>query len=146
MNKFIYVCAVAFSLLCSNIFACGCGEKLQNMLETLKIEATQKEKIQPILEKLRSNMKNSGSQMHALETKIDEQVNSATLDETKTRALVDEKAKLIGDMMQAKAVAKNQIFAILNPQQKTELQSMLKTKEDKIAGEYKSCSAHDDEL
>ena len=149
MNTLIRTFALVFFFLGSNLVlanSCVCGEKIQTMLESLKIETVQKEKIKPILEKLRTNLKESGSQMNALETKIQEQVNSATLDEPKTRTLIDEKAKLIGDMMQAKAVAKNQIFAILNPQQKTELQNMLRTKEDTIATQFKSCPHHGDEL
>lgn len=148
MNKFLCISALVLSLLGGKIFAgsCACGGNIQSMLETLKIETAQKERIKPILEKLKSNIKGSSSQMNALDTKIEEQVNSATMDEPKTRALIDEKSKLIGDMIQAKAVAKNQIFAILNPQQKTEFQNMIKTREDKIATEFKSCHSHADEL
>lgn len=46
-------------------------------------------------------------------------------------------------MIKAKVTAKNQIYSVLNSQQKTELQNKMKKMEEKMADQFKSC--HDDE-
>lgn len=46
-------------------------------------------------------------------------------------------------MMKAKIAAKNQILAILTPEQKTKLQSEMKKMQDKMEEQYKKC--HDQE-
>lgn len=140
------IVAVAVSLtLSQSAFAhsWGCGEGMKAMVESLKLEDAQKEKIKPILEQLKSSMKENGTQMHDLEVKINEQVDSATMDQSVVDGLVDQKSKLIGNIMKAKAVAKNQIMMILNPQQKMDLHAKMKAVEDKMVAKYKSCHDQD---
>lgn len=65
------------------------------------------------------------------------------MDQATVDGLIDKKTKLVGDMMKAKVTAQNQIYSVLNPQQKTELQNKVKKMEDKMAEQFKSC--HDDD-
>lgn len=145
-KKILWIMAFSCSLLFSqSIFAnsWGCGEGMKQMLQSLKLTDDQKTKIQPILDQLKTSVKTAASQMGALETQISQQVTSATMDQGTLDGLVDQKAKLIGDMMKAKLTAKNQIIAILTPEQKTAILGMMKKLEDKIAARYKDC--HDDD-
>ena len=121
----------------------GCGEGMKHMLESLKLDDAQKTKIKPIMEQLKSTMKEDGSQMKDLEKQVNQQAESATMDQSAVNDLIDKKSKLIGDMMKAKVSAKNQIYSILNPQQKAQLQDRMKKVEEKIAAKYQSC--HDEE-
>ncbi|KTD60114.1 16 kD immunogenic protein [Legionella sainthelensi] len=123
--------------------SCGCGEGLKHMVSSLKLDDNQKAKIKPILEQLASTIKNDASQMNDLDQQLQQQAESANMDQATVDSLIDKKTKLIGDMMKAKVTAKNQIYAVLNPQQKTELQSKMKKMEEKMADQFKSC--HDDE-
>lgn len=140
------IIALAFTLVLSQTaFAdsWGCGEGLKKMVESLKLTDDQKAKIKPVLVQLRSNIIDSANQMGDLDTQINEQVRSATMDKATVDALVDKKAKIIGDMMKAKIMAKNQILAILKPEQKTELQNKMKNLEEKMAAKFKSCHDQD---
>jgi periplasmic protein CpxP/Spy len=65
------------------------------------------------------------------------------MDQSAVDDLVNKKATLIGDVMKAKIKAKNQIFVILTPQQRTQLHDMMQKLEDKIAEKYKNCHADD---
>ncbi|KTD11000.1 16 kD immunogenic protein [Legionella gratiana] len=123
--------------------SCGCGKGLKQMVESLKLDDNQKDKIKPILEQLASTIKNDASQMQDLEQQLQQQSESANMDQATVDSLIDKKSKLIGDMIKAKVTAKNQIYAVLNPQQKTELQSKIKNMDKKMADQFKSC--HDDE-
>jgi Spy/CpxP family protein refolding chaperone len=147
MKKTIWILAFILSLFGSQIAlaeGCVCGANLQMMLKSMKIESAQKDKIKPILEQLKTSLKESGSQMEPLHKQIDEQISSSSMDESKMNSLIDQKTKIIGDMIKAKAKARNQIFSILNQQQKAELEKMIKEKEDKIASAFKSCHGHED--
>lgn len=135
------VCSLAIS---PAVFAdCGCGGGMKKMLESMRLDAAQKEKIKPIMETMKSNMKADVDQMKDLDQQINDQAVLATMDQSTVDSLVDKKAKLIGDMMKAKVMAKNQIYAVLNPKQKTELQNDMKKMEAKMEATFKSCHDQD---
>lgn len=145
-TKIIYVIALAFSLAFSQSALADswcCGERLRTMVESLKLNAAQKEKIKPILDQLKLDMNDKRSQMPGLETQLNQQVESSNMNQTTVDDLVNKKTKLIGDMMKAKIMAKNQIYTILDTQQKTELQNMMKKLEEKISAKFKSCHGQD---
>lgn len=145
-KKILGTLALAFSLiLSSSAFAHSdsCGEGMKNMLESLKLDSAQKDKIKPILETLKSSIKDNAGQMKDLGKQINDQVVSANMDQSAVNGLIDQKTKLIGNMMKAKAVAKNQIFAVLTAEQKTQLQNSMKKMEEKMADKFKNC--HDQE-
>lgn len=145
-KKFIWIVSLAFSLVFSQtVFAdsWGCGEGIKQMVATLKLDDAQKEQISPILDQLKSSMKDIGTQLGDLDTQINQQLYSASMDQAVVDDLIDKKAKLIGDMIKAKVAAESQIFAVLNTQQKMQLQDMIKKLEDKIAAKFKSCHEQD---
>lgn len=145
-RKFLWIVAFTLSFgLSQSAFSdsWGCGEGMKGMLQSLKLETAQKEKIKPIVDQLRSSMKAFGKQMGDLDTQINQQLGSDTPDQSAIDSLVDQKAKLIGSMVKAKMAAKSQIFTILTPEQKKSLQGMMKKLDDKIAAKFKSCHKDD---
>jgi periplasmic protein CpxP/Spy len=145
-KKIIQTASFACALVLSPVVLAhswGCGEGLHKMVESLKLDDSQKAKIKPILDQLKTTVKNDGSQMKDLDQQLNQQVDSANIDLSAVDSLIDKKSKLIGDIMKAKITAKNQIYAVLNPQQKTELQDKMKKMQEKIVAQYKSC--HDDD-
>ncbi|MFI4919493.1 MAG: Spy/CpxP family protein refolding chaperone [Legionellales bacterium] len=144
-KKIIQTAAFTCALVLSPVILAhtgACGERMKNMVESLKLDDSQKTKIKPILEQLKSTMKMDASQMHDLSNQLNQQAESATMDQSAVDSLIDKKTKLIGDMMKAKIAAQNQIAAVLNPQQKMELQQ--KMKEVKAKWEEKAKSCHEE--
>lgn len=141
-KKFLWtIIFVSAFMLNQMVFADSsvCRESLSKMVQSVNLDDGQKAKVKSILDQLKSNLKASGSQMHDLDTQLTEQVNSSNMDQDKANGLVDQQTKLIGDMIKARIMATNQIFSILNPQQKEKLQAMIKKSEEKVAAEYKKC-------
>lgn len=143
-KKILGIAALVFSLfVCPTVFAHSCGEGLKDMLASLKLDDSQKEKIKPILENMKASMKQNVEQMRELSKQINDQAISPNMDQNTVNGLIDKKTKVIGDMIKAKVMAKSQIYAILNDQQKSQLQGMMKKMEDKMEDKFKRC--HDDE-
>lgn len=142
-NKLLGTIVVACTLMLSQtIFAHDsslCGDRMNKMLESMKLDDAQKAKIMPVLMQLKSATKDSWSQMKDLDEKIKQQIQSPTMDQAVVDGLVDKKAQLIGMMMKAKIMAKNQIINMLTPEQKTEILNKMKEAEEKIAAKFKDC-------
>ncbi len=140
-KKILGTTALVFSLAISPaVFAHdSCGGGMKKMLESLKLDATQKEKIKPIMDNMKSTMKADVAQMKDLNKQLNEQTLSATMDQSTVDGLLDKKVKLMGDMMKAKVMAKNQIYVVLKPEQKTKLQDDMKKMEAKMEAKFKSC-------
>jgi periplasmic protein CpxP/Spy len=143
-KKIIWMVTLVLSLaLSQTVFAnWECGG-LKRMVGSLNLSDEQKTKIKPILEQLQTSGKTAGSQMRDLDKQIKQQVISADMDQSTVNGLVDQKTKLIGDMMKAKVTAKNQIFGILTAEQKTKLQNKMKEFEQKMTDKYKKCHGDD---
>ncbi|STY29325.1 16 kD immunogenic protein [Legionella wadsworthii] len=141
-KKIMQIAAFAATLVLSPVVLAHsgeCGGGLKSMVESLKLDQNQKSKIEPILNQLKTTIKNDAAQMRDLSQQIHQQVQSTNMDQSVVDNLIDKKTKLIGDMMKAKITAKNQIYAILNQQQKTELQNRMKKMEEKMAEKFKKC-------
>src|SRR5689334_18177175 len=97
-KKLIWTVALVFSfMLAQSAFAASsCGQGLRTMVESLKLDDSQKEKVKPILEQLRTTMKDTHSQMKDIQSKIHQQVVSPTMDQNTVTSLVDQQTKLIG--------------------------------------------------
>lgn len=121
----------------------GCGEGMKQMLQSLKLDDAQKDKIKPILEQMKAAMVTSGKPMKDLDTQINALSSVPGMHQASVDALVDKKSKLIGDMIKAKVSAKIQIFSVLNEKQRAELQGMMQKLEDKMAEKFKSCHKDD---
>lgn len=120
-----------------------CGWGMNKMVESLKLDDAQKQKIKPVLENLKTTMQQDGRQMHDLSKQIRDQVNSSNMDQAKVNDLIDQKTKLLGDMMKAKASARNQIFSVLNDQQRAELKNKMMKMQEKMEARYKDCHDQD---
>lgn len=145
-NKLLWTVVFICSLIMSQSMHASsirCGVGIKKMVDSLKLDETQKAKIDPILEKLQANMQNIGEEMNQVDTDLQQAIDSDTMDPDKVNGLVDKKSKLIGEMIKAKIMVQSQIVYILNPQQKKELQAMMKKMKDKIAAEFKSCPDQD---
>jgi protein CpxP len=141
-KKFLWLATLVSSLMMSQMVLADssmCRESLSQMVQSVNPDAAQKAKIDPILEQLKSTLKANGSQMEALEPQITEQVNAPNIDQEKFNKLVEHQTNLIGDVMKAKIMAKNQIFSILNPEQKGKLQDMIKKSNEKMVAMFKKC-------
>lgn len=123
--------------------AFGCGEGMKSMLATMKLEQAQIDKIKPVLVHFNSDVKDTANMMKPLDIQISQQGLSDKMDPKVLSDLVDKKAKLIGNMMKSKIIAQNQILAILTPEQRQQMQVMIKRLEDKIASKFKSCHLDD---
>ena len=141
-KKCIWLVAFAFSLILSQTALAdswGCGKGIKEMVESLNLSSDQKTKVKPILEQLKSNMKQNGMQMKALDKKLNQEIDAAKVDQAKVEGLIDQKTQIIGNMMKAKINAKVQIMPILDDKQKAELHSMVKKMDDEMAARFKNC-------
>lgn len=144
-KKYLVAAAFAVSLMAGQtVFAHGCGgDGLKRMVESLHVNDAQKAKIQPVLEQLKTGMKDDESQMGDLRTQITQQVQSDTMDQATLDGLIDKKSKLIGDMMKAKSNAFHQIYVTLTADQKTKFKKMVANMEEKMAEKFKNCHDSD---
>ncbi len=113
------------------------------MVESLNLTQEQKTQITPILENMKTTIKENSAQMRDLETQMKTQANSETMDQTAIDGLVDRKTALVGNLMKARFSAQNQISAILTPEQKTKLHSAIQAEEEKMVTTYKACHSDD---
>ncbi len=144
-KKLIGIVAIASSLAFSSIAMAnswGCGKGLKSMVESIRLDEAQKEKVKPILEQLKANKETTHTQMKDVDKQLHQQFEAATVDQGTVDGLVEKKVKLIGDMMKAKIAAKIQILAVLNTEQKMELKKMMMKKEEKMVEKFKNC--HED--
>lgn len=145
-KKFLGAATLALTLAVSSTsFAhsemCG-ANKLQHMVSSLKLDDAQKQKIQPIMDNLKTTIQQDWQQLHDLNQQIDAQAVSASMDQSTVNDLVDKKTKLIGDMIKAKVNAENQVIGILNAQQKVELQGMMIKAKEKMEKKMQHCHDH----
>jgi Spy/CpxP family protein refolding chaperone len=120
-------------------YAFSCGEGMDKMVQSLKLDDSQKQKIKPILDSLKNTMKQNRDQMKAISKQINDKATAPNMDQAAVNDLIDKKVKIIGDMMKAKVSAKSQVFAVLNDQQKAQLKDMMKKMHDKMEEQFKSC-------
>ncbi len=112
-KQLLAIAALASSLLLNQVASADssfCKQSLSDMVKSIKLDDTEKSKIQPILDKLKTGLKSAGEQMNSLEPQIKQAVNSPNMDEGKLQGLVDQKTKLIGDVMKMRLMAENQIL------------------------------------
>jgi periplasmic protein CpxP/Spy len=137
MNKKIFSIAIfAFSLIFGqSAFADhgGFGEHIKKLVESLKLDDAQKAKIKTIKDQTKDKLKDTWEQMKSLRQQSQEVIQADTLDESKLDSLVNKKKELIGNLIKAKITAKHQIYQLLNPEQKTKFQDLVKQWEEKKA-------------
>jgi hypothetical protein len=95
------------------------------------------------MEQLKTSMKDKITQMQDVRKKMSEQMKSDTVDQSSMDNIIDQKVKIIGDIMKTKAKAKKEVMDVLNADQKQKIKSMMMKMEDKMAEKYKECHDHD---
>lgn len=118
-------------------------EGFKDMISAMKLDEAQKAKIQPIMEQMKSTMKDLRPQLVNVDKQIKDMFRSDTIDTSSMTSLVDQKSKLIGEMMKAKFTAQSQIMAVLTTEQKSTIRAKIQAMEDKIAAKYKECHEND---
>ena len=134
-TKMLSAVFFAFSLIMGQAFAdttstdksssCGCGH-MKKMAETLKLDDSQQAKIKSIREQMKASQQANREQMKSIRMQMNQLVQSTNMDESKLDSLINQKKELMAQMMKSRAMAKNQIFNLLNPQQKAQYQDMVK--------------------
>lgn len=146
-KSLLWIVAVCFSFtLGQTAFAedVNCHEgMMKKMMEHFKLDDAQKAKAKPMLEQMKSTMQANRSQMRDLRMQINQQVMSDNMDQATVNGLIDKKTKLMNDMMKARMSVKHQIYTLLNPQQKTAYQAMMKKWHDKMVSKAESCKEED---
>lgn len=136
------------ALSCTMVFSQGvfadCGEGLKHMLQSFKLDDAQKAKLGPVMDQLKASLKENVPQMVDLDKQIQQMATSDKMDQSAVDSLIDQKTKLIGNLMKAKITAKNQIMGILTDKQKATLKDMMVKAEEKMAAKFKSC--HDQDM
>jgi Spy/CpxP family protein refolding chaperone len=113
-----------------------CKGAMKGVIESLKLDAAQKEKIIPLMEQLKSSMKETGTKLHDLDKQINQQVDSDSMKLDTVNGLIDQKTTLINTMMKANLSTKNEIMMLLTADQKKELH-------EKMSEKFKECYSHD---
>eukprot|EP01012_Entosiphon_sulcatum_P001562 TRINITY_DN10298_c0_g2_i11.p2 TRINITY_DN10298_c0_g2~~TRINITY_DN10298_c0_g2_i11.p2 ORF type:complete len:148 (-),score=23.82 TRINITY_DN10298_c0_g2_i11:1359-1802(-) len=147
MNKKILGMMVVFFALilgqASFADSLDCGKGIKDMVSSLNLDAAQKEKIKPILDQLKSTVSDKAAQLDSLRKQMSQQLSTASMDTSSMDALVDQKTKLIGDLIKAKLAAISQIMGVLNDTQKGQLQKKIQAFEEKMTDKFKKCHNED---
>lgn len=118
----------------------GChGKMIQMMMNSLNLDASQQAKIQAIHDQLKNDQKANWDKLRAIRSQIHDLITSDNFDASKASSLVDEKTAILGTMMKAKITAKNQIYNVLNDQQKTQFKQLMKDMEARWMMRNKDC-------
>ncbi|WP_078767346.1 Spy/CpxP family protein refolding chaperone [Legionella maceachernii] len=145
MNKpILRIIIVAFSLIAGQVFAesqnqqqkpqdqqqtnksCGCKEaKFKQMINSLHLSSDQQAKINAIKEQAKTTMQANHQQIKALRSQLNQLVESDNMDESKLDSLINQKKELMASMIKTKMMAKHQMYAVLNTQQKAQFQQMM---------------------
>lgn len=134
MKKILTLSAVLLAFFMNTAFAnlggggCGC---MAQMMQDLNLTADQQQKINQIRDQTKSQMQSQKDQMRALKGQINDLIKSEKIDEAKLDSLVNQKKDLMASMMKAKIKMKNQIYNVLDAQQKTKFAAMLDQKMNK---------------
>lgn len=142
-TKILGVLAVSASLMMSQSVLADssrCTDQLRSMVVgSLKLTDSQREKIKPVLEQLKTSAKDHFTQMRDIRAKIRQQIESDTMDQATVDSLVDQKAKLVTDFTKARISARHEVFTVLTPEQKTKLKTEMQNVEDRLADRASSC-------
>ncbi|MDI9819805.1 MULTISPECIES: Spy/CpxP family protein refolding chaperone [unclassified Legionella] len=117
----------------------ACPDRMKKMIDGLNMDAAQQAKVKAIKDQLKESQKANWEQMKSIRSQMHDLIQSDTLDDSKLNSLIDQKKELLGQMMKAKVQAKQQIYSLLNDQQKAQFKQMMKQKEENRMMKYKKC-------
>ncbi|KTC67928.1 16 kD immunogenic protein [Legionella birminghamensis] len=104
---------------------CPPMKRWQEMVQTLQLTQDQQDKIKAIKDNAKSTMKDNWQQMKSIREEMKALVMSPTLDQAKLDSLIQQKTNLMASMMKTKITMKNQIYNLLNDQQKQQYQTLM---------------------
>ncbi|KTD08120.1 Spy/CpxP family protein refolding chaperone [Legionella jamestowniensis] len=120
------------SSMASDKGACPCPSKrMQEMMDSLNLDASQQAKIKTIKDQLKQSQQSNWEQMKSIRSQIHDLVTADSMDNSKLDSLINQKKELLGQMMKAKITAKQQIYSVLNADQKSQFKQMMKQWEEK---------------
>lgn len=120
------------SSMSSDKGSCPCpGKRMQEMLSALNLDASQQAKIKSIKDQLKQSQQANWEQMKSIRSQIHDLVAADSLDNSKLDSLINQKKELLGQMMKAKITAKQQIYSVLNADQKSQFKQLMKQWEEK---------------
>ncbi|AHE67259.1 P pilus assembly/Cpx signaling pathway, periplasmic inhibitor/zinc-resistance associated protein [Legionella oakridgensis ATCC 33761 = DSM 21215] len=117
---------------------CPCM-RLQKLSQELDLTADQQAKIKAIKEQAQKDMSANEADMKNIRSQIKELIQSEKIDEDKLNKLIEQKKEIIASAMKTKIMMKNQIYNVLNAQQKAKFSALM----DKWESKHK---AHDEEM
>ena len=94
------------------------------MLSKLNLSDEQKSKMNAVKTKLRDQYEANKVRMREVQMQIGALVNSDKMDEKTLDDLISQKAQLMSTMMKNVAIARNQIYNMLTPEQKAKVAEM----------------------
>lgn len=110
----------------SKTTACGCGDRMREMMSSLNLNSAQQAKIKAIKDDLRKSQHANREQLRTISGQIRDLVTSDSMDDSKLTDLVNQKKELLAQMLKAKIVAKQQIYSVLTTEQKSQFKQSFK--------------------
>lgn len=139
MNKgIIWLSAAAFTLSVSTtgVFAmpadetkkCPKYEAKKRMFEKLNLTEQQKSQIEAIKNQYKEGMKAQFEEAKKLRKQMKDLVKADRVDENQLNQLVNQKKEIMGALLKSKIRMKNQIYHVLNEEQRKQYQEMMEKK------------------
>lgn len=116
-----------------------CQKRMDFMAKTLQLDSTQQAKIKEIHDGAKAQMQANWQQMKGLRDQMKQLVASDKLDQDKLNTLVEQKTALMGTMMKARATMMNQVYNVLNDQQKKQFHEAMNKWDAQKKEWHKSC-------
>lgn len=143
MNKSLFTAFVmAMSLLLGQFaFAGGCmyDHDMKGVLSSLKLDDKQKMGIENMLKQAKVSLKDQWNTLHGLQQQISDMVLSSDMDMTKLNGLIDQRSKVMAEVMRARIDMKHQMFMMLNPEQQKMFKNMMQERHEAFMKKIESC-------
>lgn len=102
----------------------GCLGHIDQMTETLGLSDSQRQDVEAIMTAQQEDQAPLKEKIVAGQQQLWEAAQDGEIDETKVKALADEQARLMSEMMVSRIRMKSQIFAILTPEQREKAEEL----------------------
>lgn len=143
MNKSLFAAFVmAMSLLMGQFaFAGGCmfNHDMKGVLSSLKLDDKQRMNIEKMVDQTKMSLQGQWVTLHNLDQKISDMVVSSNVDTTKLNSLVDERSKLMSQVMRARVDMKHQVFMMLSPEQQKMFKDIMQQKHEAFMKKVEAC-------
>lgn len=110
---------------------CNCAMNIGSMVDKLNLTPEQQIKIKAIRMQTRQLIQSKKGELQSIRMQSHALVQSDNMDESKLNALVEQRNAIAGTLMKARIIAKNQIYNLLNPEQKAKFDEMFASQKEK---------------